>query len=301
MPALAVIGEGLAELSFDAPTGAALHWAPGGDAANVAVMAARLGATVRLGGRVGDDPFGARLLAHWAAEGIDTRCVRRDPGAATGVYLNAPDGDGHRFTYWRTGSAGSRLAPGDLDDAFFADVGVLALTGVTLAVVPAAAAEVAARARAAGARIACVLNHRPALGGDVRALAASAAGADIVIGSQEDVGAVFGVTGAEQLAPLLAGVAELIVTDGAGPVTAVVGGGTLARAVPRVPALDAACAGDAFAGGYLARRLDGLAPDAAIAWAIAAAARSVTRRGCAHSYPDRAETAALAAELERTG
>ena len=60
---------------------------PGGKGANQAVAAARLGAEVRMVGRVGDDPFGATLLDGLRSEGIDVDGVGVDPDNASGVAM----------------------------------------------------------------------------------------------------------------------------------------------------------------------------------------------------------------------
>jgi sulfofructose kinase len=52
----------------------------GGMAANASVAARRLGADVRLWGRVGDDPLGQRIVAELDAEGVDVSGVRRVAG-----------------------------------------------------------------------------------------------------------------------------------------------------------------------------------------------------------------------------
>jgi 2-dehydro-3-deoxygluconokinase len=280
---LAAVGEGLAELTL-APDGDTLAVAPGGDAANVLVMAARLGTPTRLGGRVGADPFGQRLTRFWEQQGIDVSMVRADSAAPTGLYLNAPAADGgHAFTYWRTASAGSRLQPTDLPAAFFASVACLVVTGVTLAVLPAATAHAVARAP----RVACVLNHRPALGGDPAALAALARRSDIVIGARAEADAL----------DLYDTAGELVLTDGPRPATVATPDGSFAVAPPDVPVRNAAGAGDALAGAYLSARLHDRPPAGALAVGVAAAALSVQRDGCAASYPTVDETLALARTL----
>jgi sulfofructose kinase len=55
----------------------------GGMGANAAVAAARLGAAVEYWGRVGDDSLGRRIVDELAAEGVDTRHVRRVPGCVS--------------------------------------------------------------------------------------------------------------------------------------------------------------------------------------------------------------------------
>ena len=66
---------------------------------------------------------------------------------------------------------------------------------------------------------------------------------------------------------------------------------------PSVEAVDAAGAGDALAGAYLAARLRGLDPAEALRRGVAAAALSCRGFGCALSYPPAAEVEAVAAEL----
>lgn len=305
MASLAVIGEGLIELELDAlelgSTPAHLRFGAGGDAANIAVMAARLGCSARLAGRVGADPFGEWLLAFWRSSGVNLESVRIDPRAPTGLYLNAATASGeHRFVYWRSGSAGSRIAHADLDEDFLSEAAILAITGVTLAI-SRGSAETALRAieraRGRGTRIACVLNHRPTLGGEVAALADLARAADIVIGSREDAVAVFGEQDPERLHQGGLRAAELVITAGGEPVRALVEGIAFEQPVPATEVVNAAGAGDAFAGAYLASRIAGSSPSQALAWGVAASACSVSRRGCASSYPSLTDVEACAGRL----
>jgi ribokinase len=68
--------------------------AAGGKGANPAVTAAKLGATVRLVGAVGDDPQGREAVLQLHHDGIDLDAVSRIPGAMTGqiVHLVEPQG-----------------------------------------------------------------------------------------------------------------------------------------------------------------------------------------------------------------
>jgi ribokinase len=70
--------------------------APGGKGANQAVAVARLGGRVAFVGRVGNDDRGALFIQHLAKQGVDTRHLRRDPDAQTGVALVMVDGSGEK-------------------------------------------------------------------------------------------------------------------------------------------------------------------------------------------------------------
>jgi 2-dehydro-3-deoxygluconokinase len=296
---LGAVGEGLLELAFDEDR---VEIGYGGDAANVCVMAARLGAGARLAGRVGSDAPGRRLMAFWRERGVDVGSVRRDPDALTGLYVNEtlPNGD-HRFGYWRKGSAGSRLEPGDIDDAFLQGLDVVVVTGVTLAVSSSsagAAQRAIDRARSLGARVACVLNHRPALGADIADVAEVARESDVVIGSREDADALIGSADAAELAEALGpGPAEVVLTDGALPATVIDRRGRTSQPVPTVATRNSGGAGDALAGAYLAARIEGRPPGASLAVGVAAAALSVQRGGCAAAYPTAAEVHEMALRL----
>jgi len=291
--ALGAVGEGLVEFRVG-PDRDHVGLGFGGDAANVCVMAARLGTPARLAGRVGADVLGARLISFWSDAGVDVTFVERDADASTGLYLNESLGDGeHRFVYWRAGSAGSRFAPKDLQERFFADLGLLVVTGVTLAVSESSARAVTRAvdvARACGARVACVLNHRPALGGDVQRLAAIAAASDVVIGSRDEALHVLGFE--RPVGPGWRAI-ELVVTDGARGATLFFAGATTQQSAPPMTASNAAGAGDALAGAYLGMRLLGRSPAECLAWGVAAAALSVRQDGCAASYPSAGETHAF--------
>ena len=51
---------------------------PGGKGANQAVAIARLGTAVAMAGRVGNDPFGERLLSALQADHVDTGLIAID-------------------------------------------------------------------------------------------------------------------------------------------------------------------------------------------------------------------------------
>lgn len=305
MNALGAIGEGLAEIAIN-ERNADLTLGIGGDASNVCVMAVRAGAKARLIGRVGNDRIGRRLTAFWGEIGVGLSEVSTDTDAPTGLYINETDPDlGHSFTHWRKGSAGSRLSPDDLRPEALHGLGTLLFTGVTLAVSPSSANAVHAaisQARRLGIPVACLLNHRPALGADPAELINTATASDLVLGSMDDLELLFGSRQAGLDHFLGRGrdvPAELVLTDGAQPARVWTRNELVRQPVPPSEVRDAAGAGDAFAGAFLASRLRGAPHSTALAWGVAAATLSVGGLGCALSYPSGEETAALAARLPR--
>jgi sugar/nucleoside kinase (ribokinase family) len=87
----------------------------GGAPANVAVVAARMGAAVRFVGAVGRDAHGDRLIRELRDAGVDTRGVVVVP-QRTGVTFVRVGKDGTRsFLFYRQGGADLSLAPEHLD------------------------------------------------------------------------------------------------------------------------------------------------------------------------------------------
>lgn len=288
MKALAVVGEGLVELGLEPGQDRTVTLGFGGDVANTAVMAALLGTEARIAGRVGDDALGRRLLAFWKQAGVDVSQVIADPEAPTGIYVNERGAEGlHRFDYHRRLSAGTRLAADDLDGELFGRLGILHVSGITLAVSPSsceAALAASERARAGGASVSIAVNHRPALGGDVDLLRRAARAADVVFVSAEEASAVFEAEPDEVVAAL-PGATEIIVSDGARGATLHAGGATRTLPAHEVEVVDAAGAGDALAGAYLSARLGGRDTLEALRRGLVAASLSCRARGCALSYP----------------
>jgi 2-dehydro-3-deoxygluconokinase len=295
---IGTVGEGLYELGVDegAVHGPVRHGF-GGDAANTAVMAARLGAPARVCGRVGGDALGRLLLAFWERCRVDTRWVTVDE-APTGIYVNERLlGGGSRFHYHRRGSAGSRLSPADVTEGFLDGLAALHYTGVTLAISSSAgeAARTAARrARERNVLVSFAVNHRPALGGDPREAAAAARSADVVFVSLEEAATVLGASSPEEVSRALgAGPAEVVVTLGEGGAVAFAGSARADVAAPAIDVVDASGAGDALAAVYLMSRLAGAAPERALERAVATASLSCRAYGAALSYPDAAAVEAL--------
>lgn len=279
----------------------------GGDTLNTAVYLARCGAAAGLRASyvtaLGDDPLSDGLVERWQAEGLDTRWVRRLPGRLPGLYLIQVDERGERhFHYWRDSAAARSLfdAPTTPFEDALAEVDLLYLSGISLAVLPPAGRERLFAAmhtlRARGARVAFDSNFRPRLWPDraeaERCYARAFAGADLAFVSTDDLQALHGRAA---LADLLAlPTPELVVKQGTAPtLVRTADGALIERPVQAVVAVDTTAAGDSFAGGYLSRRLAGRGPAEAAEFGNRLAARVVQHRGALIA---RAAMADLAAE-----
>ena len=91
-------------------TGATFARHPGGKGANQALAASRLGANVRLVGRVGDDAMAEEALALLRSGRVDLSAIATDPDAPSGVALIAVDATGENIIVVAPGS-NARLAP----------------------------------------------------------------------------------------------------------------------------------------------------------------------------------------------
>ncbi|MSP89538.1 MAG: sugar kinase [Alphaproteobacteria bacterium] len=270
----ATIGECMIELSRR--PGGQYAMAHGGDSLNTAVYLARLGVDVDYVTALGNDPYSAAMLAAWQAEGVGTGQVRQLAGRLPGIYVIETDDRGERqFFYWRDRAPARDLfALPETPDicAALAGYGLIYLTGVSLSLYGEAGREklfgTLSTARRRGGLIAFDSNFRPRNWPDpeeARAAFRSAlALADIALCGADDFRALFG----SEQPPLdicrKAGVAEIVVKDGAEPALVVLGGRETVVPIesPRQP-VDTTAAGDSFAAAYLAARLAGAVPEAA--------------------------------------
>lgn len=261
-----------------APGGAAVFSFAGAES-NVSIGMARLGHRVAMVQRVGDDAVGQVITDRLRAEGIDLSGLVVDPDAPTAFMLRQNrTADRITVSYYRHGSAGSRLSRGDLDNNLIRSAKVVHTTGITLGISPSArdAAEYAFDlARDAGATVSLDVNHRSRLwsrqeaGKTLRSLIGKV---DVVFGSEEELllladgeghGESYGESygdGPEAIAAAVRdlGPAEVVVKRGEHGALAVAGSETVSVPATPVTSVDPVGAGDAFVAGYLSARLEGL-------------------------------------------
>ena len=277
----------------------------GGDASNCAIAAARQGARVGFATHIGADAFGDSFLSLWQAEGIDVCGVKRVRDAHTGIYFVTHGADGHEFSYFRAGSASSRMGAADLPVAVLEKTRILHVSGISQAISSTATDAVFEAIRIvknAGGRISYDTNLRLKLWPLARARAvihAAMAQCDIALPSLDDARHLTGLTDAEAIA-------DFYLNLGANMVAVKLGADGILAATPeareripgcRVAMLDATAAGDTFAGAFLARIAAGDTPFAAARYANVAAALSTRGRGAVAPIPHREKVEAFLADV----
>lgn len=272
-----------------------------GSESTVAIGVRRLGRTAAWIGRVGDDELGRLVTSRLRGEDLDVHAVL-DASAPTGLMLKEQPIAGSRSVhYYRSGSAGSRLRPGDLPAGLLERSRVVHSSGITSALSAESAEtvrEALRRARGAGATVSFDLNHRSRLWSaeDARAeLLGLLPSIDVLFASDDEASLLTGRTAAspEENARALTrlGPATVVVTMGAaGALSVGPKGTTRAEALP-VRALDPVGAGDSFVAGYLAALLDGGEEEERMATATAVAAVCVATQGDWEGLPDRSALA----------
>ena len=262
--------------------------AAGGKGANQAVGAARAGGQVTFIARVGQDMFGEQAVSGFVKDGIDVEYVFRDKTSPSGVALIFVAQDGENSIAVASGANG-RLSSADVKKAksAFAGAAVLVMQLETPLETVETAAELAAKA---GVRV--ILNPAPArplpdsLLRRVSILTPNESEAELLTGVRV-INAASAAKAADKL--LAKGVETVIVTLGAkGALVACRGGQEIVPGFV-VQAVDTTAAGDIFNGALAVALAEGQPLAAAVRFANAAAAISVTRLGAQPSAPKRKE------------
>ncbi|OLZ41184.1 sugar kinase [Natrinema saccharevitans] len=283
---------------------------PGGAPANVAVALVRLEEPPLFWTRVGDDPFGRYLERTLADYGIPDRFVERDSGAKTTLAFVTHDEIGDReFTFYRDGTADTRLEPGRIDDATLADCEWVHAGGVTLSSGSAreATLDLLERAAAADCTVSSDPNLRPELWPDEGTVASvvgdALAHVDVCLATVSELEALGfegeSATALARAAVEVGAVHTAFVTRGSEGAVAVAGAdapwpaATVEHPGFAVEAVDTTGAGDAFVAGAITALRDGDDLENAVAFANAVGARATTGRGGMTALPTRDEVAAL--------
>ena len=283
-----------------------------GAEANVAVGLARLEHAVAFIGRVGPDGFGTAIVRSLRGNGVNVDHLTVDSGAPTGLLIRDRRAIGpSEVVYYRSASAGSRLAAEDVDSAV--DAGTferarwLHLTGITPALSPSCRAAVERaieRSREGQLTISLDVNLRRKLWSDDEArpvLVDLASRVDVVLAGDDEAAAFADADPGSPPEMLVDALLEL------GPSTAVLklgvdgaigrdrDGASVRRPGLAVAAIDPIGAGDAFSAGFISARLDGASLERSLDVANACGASAVSALGDQSGLPDRVELERLLA------
>jgi len=265
---------------------------PGGKGANQAVAAARLGGTVTLISKTGNDVFGKQSVMLYAAENIKTDFIFSDPKQPSGVALITVDSFGENCIVVASG-ANASLSPSDINKAS-AEIESSDLVLMQLEIPIDTVEYVAEMANKKGIKV--ILNPAPA-----RALSNNLLKQlYIIIPNRNEAEILSGIKvcdieSAKQAAKIISakGVDIVVITLGSQ--------GALIKEYDdyhfveafKVDAVDTTAAGDTFCGAVCVGLAEGKSILDAVKMAARAAALTVTRMGAQTSIPYRSELSSL--------
>ena len=267
----------------------------GGDTFNTATYLARAGIGVSYATALGDDAYSDSIVSFAAAEGVGTDLMLRVPGRVPGLYLIETDAAGERhFTYWRDTTAARELF--ELPDWGRIAEGLLAarliyFSGITLSLYSnnglGRFLAILELARKNGVKVAFDGNFRPrGWKGDLSrtrtVFMEALKRVDVALPTYDDEAGLWGDPSPEATVERMQafGIAEIVVKNGQNSALVAAGGRREFIPVPEVVVpVDTTAAGDSFNAGYLAARLSGQSPAAAVAAAHRLAAEKIQHRG----------------------
>ena len=309
MTELVTFGETMLRLSPPAgerlSTARSLDARAGGAESNVAVAGASLGIETAWLSKLPDSPLGRRVLDELRGHGVTPHVAWDDgPDARLGTYYLEPGGTprGTNVIYDRADASITTVQPAELATEPVADADYCYTSGITPALSDAAETttlDLLERAQTAGTTTVFDLNYREKLWDPATAratyrelfpsvdvLVAPRRDVETVLGrdpgGSDDAAATDGESSVERSARELAadhGFQTVIVTRGEAGALAVHDGTVFEQSTYEAETLDAIGTGDAFVGGYLAKRVRGGDVSTALSWAAATAALKRTIAG----------------------
>ena len=267
----------------------------GGDTSNCAISAARQGVKVAYLSAVGDDQFGKIAIDTWLTEGIDVSQVFVDPNSPTGIYFIDPVPKGRNFTYYRAGSAASRMSSISSSQTILSRTAILHLSAITQAfsIAPNEPSfEAIDIVKKNGGRISYDTNLRLNLWGleeARRVINKTLTQADILLPSLDEAQILTGLDNKEDILNFYLQFEPEILALKCGSEGAIVIFEGRKEYIPalNVNAIDTSGAGDTFAGAFLAQIIQGESPFEAARFAVVASGISVQGYGAMAPIPNR--------------
>jgi ribokinase len=272
----------------------------GGKGANQAVAAAKLGASVLMVTKVGDDMFADNTIKNLAGFGVDTKYVTRVKGLSSGVAPIMVEPSGENSILIVKG-ANNDLTPADIELAAEDIKGCdLILLQLEIPV------ETVYAAIEFGKRhgVKTLLNPAPALPDlDPERIR----NATFLVPNETELAILTGLpvaseaeieTAARSL--MAKGIETIIVTMGSRGAMLLTADAVKLIAPVRVTPVDTTGAGDAFVGAFARYYVGGAGLDAALNKAVRYAADSITRRGTQKAYATEAEFEVFCRNAEPT-
>jgi ribokinase len=261
----------------------------GGKGANQAVAAAKLGASVVMVTKVGDDMFADNTIRNLASFGIDTKYVSRVKGRSSGVAPIMVEPSGENSILIVKG-ANSDLSPADIERAA-EDLKTCDLILLQLEIPLESVYAAIAFGKKHGVKT--LLNPAPAVADldlerirDATFLVPNETELAILTGLPVDSEAEI-ETAARSL--IAKGIETIIVTMGSRGAMLLTADGVKRIEPFRVTPVDTTGAGDAFLGSFARYYVGGEGLDAALKKAVLYAADSITKRGTQKAYATEAE------------
>ena len=266
-----------------------------GDTFNTAVYLARAGMNVAYATALGDDRYSDDIIALAKAENMATDLMLRAPARMTGLCLVETDSKGERHaSCWRDTSPARDLFElpdwGKIAEAMMG-AQLIYFSGITLSLYSNTGLgrflAVVELARKNGVKIAFDGNFRPhGWKGDLprtrTVFAEALKRADLALPAYDDEAVLWGDPSPEATIERMQafGINEIVVKNGPNSALVSADGRTETVPVPEVVVpVDTVAAGDSFNAGYLAARLSGADPVAAVTAAHRLAGEKVKHRG----------------------
>ncbi len=261
----------------------------GGKGANAAVSARKLGASVAMIGKVGNDVFADQLLSGLENVGVDCSCIERTEEQATGVAFITLDPEGDNSIVVAPG-ANYSLRPEDVrrhEDLIKQAKVLMVQLEIPLETVQ----EAISIAKRHGVQV--LLDPAPAQPLPAELLSM----ADYIVPNETEIAQLTGIKVTDQVTAKLAavellrkGVSTVFAKMGAKGVVVVDANRTFFVEPYEVDSVDSTAAGDAFAGAVGAALASGKDVWEAAKFASAVGAITVTRKGAQAAMPDLEET-----------